>query len=266
MAAPPPVSQFLVLGFERYLTRGFGLRAGFVPRHFHALRLAKDSHKAFPADTPLVFFLNHPSWWDPLVAFLLARHVVPGRLPYAPIEKTALDRYPLLARCGLFGVDGTPRGAKTFVDTAQAVLARNDASLWLTPEGRFSDPAARPVTFEPGLGHLAARVEALFIPVAIEYRFWSERLPEILNRIGDPIATVPGEDDAAGWTHRFERSLETTLDRLADDAESRDPSRFETILAGRTGVAPLYDLGRRLRAFATGRRYAAEHAGPEGHS
>ena len=259
----PPVSRFLVWGFERYLTAGFGIRGGFVPRHFHALRLAKPSVTSFPAERPLVFYLNHTGWWDPITAFLLARKVVPGRHPFAPIDRAALDRYPLLERVGLFGVDRTPRGAKAFVETSRAVVARPDASLWLTPEGRFRDPRARPIAFEPGLGHLASRAEALFVPVAIEYRFWSEKLPEILALIGDPIDTGEASREPAAWTDRFERALEETLDRLRPDVESRDPRRFETILSGKSGVAPAYDLLRRMRAAATGRRYVAAHGSGE---
>lgn len=259
--AVPKLSPFLVWGFDRYLTRGFGLRGGFVTRHFHAVRLAKGSARDFPAGRPLVFFLNHPGWWDPIMAYLLARHVVPGRHPYAPIEQAALDRYPLIDRIGLFGVDRSPRGVKAFLDTSQAVLARPDASLWLTPQGRFADPAARPVTFEPGIGHLARRTSALFVPVALDYRFRDERLPEALARIGEPIdAAAEPDRTAEWWTGLLEDALAETLDGLAADLDARDPGRFETVIAGRAGVGPLYDLGRRLRALATGERYVAEHA------
>jgi 1-acyl-sn-glycerol-3-phosphate acyltransferase len=256
----PRLSPFLVWGFDRYLTRGFGLRGGYVTRHFHAVRLARTSERAFPADRPLVFFLNHPGWWDPIMAYLLARCVVPGRHPYAPIEQEALDRYPLLDRIGLFGVDGSPRGVRSFLDTSQAILARPDASLWLTPQGRFADPDERPVTFEPGLGHLARRVEALFVPVAIDYRFRGERLPEAFARIGAPADSAGEADRSAGWwTARLEAALEETLDALAVDLADRSGKQFDPVVVGGSGVGPLYDLVRRLRAIATGRCFTAEH-------
>ncbi len=259
-AAVPRISRFLLWGFRRHVTRGFGFRGGYVARHFHAVRLAKGSPTAFPADRPLVFFLNHPGWWDPLTAFLLAWRLVPDRRAYAPIERAALDRYPLLDRLGLFGVERSPAGAKAFLETSRAVLSRADASLWLTPQGRFADPSERPVRFEPGLGHLARRTDAVFVPVAVDYRFWDERLPEALVRVGMPI---DGDDvEGSASTGRFERALESTMDALADDAASRDAHRFETILSGGAGVGPLYDFGRRIKAFAVGRHYDAHHGGP----
>ena len=257
--AVPRVSRFLLWGFRRHLTVGFGLRGGYVPRHFHAVRLTIAAVPTFPTDRPLVFFLNHPGWWDPIIAFLLARHLVPHRQAFAPIEQTALDRYPLIGRLGLFGVDASPRGARRFLQTAQAVLARHDASLWLTPQGTFCDSGARPVRFRPGLGHVAAHSSGLFVPVALEYRYWNERLPEVLCRLGEPLDTGERRASAADWTSRFEQALEATMNSLADDAARRDAGAFQTILGGGEGVGPLYDVGRRVRSLWTGQRYRAAH-------
>jgi hypothetical protein len=73
------------------------------------------------------------------------------------------------------------------------------------------------------------------------------------------MATGDRTLDAAGWNRRLERALEDTLDRLAAEAESRDPSAFEPLLAGRAGVGGVYDLWRRLRAYATGRTFHPGH-------
>lgn len=259
----PRVSPFLVWGFERFLTRGFGFRGGYVGRQFHSIGLAVDSMALFPVDRPHVFYLNHSSWWDPIVAFLLACHLVPGRHPYAPIEQRALDRYPLLDRTGLFGVDRSPRGSLAFLKTSQAVLSRRDASLWLTPEGRFVDPHSRPIKFEPGIGHLAARVDGWFVPVAIHYCFWTERLPEVLVRIGDPVETSEANCEASEWKCRLENGLATTLDQLSKQVASRDRSQFRTLLKGNAGVGAVYDAARRLRSFARGTRFSEEHASDE---
>lgn len=256
----PNRSRFLCWGAERYLLRGFGFQKGFIARHFNAVRIAVDSPVAFNAAKPVVFYLNHPSWWDPLTAFLLARHLVPDRYPIAPIERTALARYPLLERMGLFGVDHSPAGVKTFLKTASAAATDPSTSLWFTPEGRFTDPRARPVRFEQGIGHLAKRLKGIFVPVAIDYRFWDERLPEILARLGAPIDTSESIGDASTWTDRCERELEAALDQLADDAERRDPSRFRTILSGSAGVSRGYDLLRRVKSAATGERFRARHS------
>lgn len=239
---------------------GFGLRSGFLAQHFNAIRLSRSAECEIDPQRPLVFFLNHPSWWDPLTAFAIARSIVPDRYPCAPIERNALRRYPLLDRLGLFGVDSTASGTKTFLQTATAVASHPTTSLWFTPEGRFTDPRDRPLRFRLGIGHLAKRIEGQFVPVAIDYRFWDERLPEILVRLGTPIETGNQSIGPEEWTARFEESLAIALDRLAIDAASREATRFETILSGRSGVAPGYDVVRRLVAMAKGTRYEPRHS------
>ena len=74
---------------------------------------------------------------------------------------------------------------------AVAWLERPDAALGITPEGRFSDPRERPVRLEPGLAHLARRLDrGVFLPLALEYPFWQERTPEALACFGAPVSAV----------------------------------------------------------------------------
>ena len=81
-----------------------------------------------------------------------------------------------------FGVEqDTPRGALTFLRTARALLASSQNAVWLTPQGRFMDVRERPLRLKDGLGALATREpSAAFIPLAIEFAFWTESRPEIL--------------------------------------------------------------------------------------
>ena len=53
--------------------------------------------------------------------------------------------------------------------------------------------------------------------------------------------------------------LAETMDALAEEAVTRDPGRFRTLVLGRTGVGGLYDVGRRLGAWARGRRFVSAH-------
>ena len=180
--AIPQVFALLVRAFTAYATR-------YLRRHFHSIRLLRATPPAISPTLPLVVFLNHPSWWDPLVSIFLAFRFFPERTPYAPIEARALSRYRFFTRLGFFGVEpGTARGATTFLRAGQAILAQPNVALWITPEGRFTDPRERPVTLRPGIGHLASRLRTgVFLPLALEYSFWEERYPEALAHFGEPI-------------------------------------------------------------------------------
>lgn len=255
----PDYSPKLMGWFAGWLRRYFA-------RNFTAVRISRSSAPPPAWDRPVIFYSNHPSWWDPILFMVLGRYWMEIIEGYGPIDAAMLEKYRLFRRLGLFGVEAdTRRGAATFLRTSLAVLERPGASLWLTAEGAFTDPRQRPLTLAPGLGHLAARLPgARVMPLAIEYPFWNERRPEALVRLGEAIE-VSGDErlDADAWTDRFRRRLEETMDGLAEESASRDPARFRTLIQGSVGVGGFYDLGRRLRSWLRGERFRAAHGEEE---
>lgn len=251
----PRISQPLLKGFAWYAER-------YVRRHFHSLRISLAGGFPKLGATPVVFFSNHASWWDPLVGLLMSRRFFPERNLYAPMEAAALERYGLFKRLGVFGVDGgSALGGLHFLRRVQAILAQPGNALWLTPQARFADVRERPIHFKGGLGHLPRLIPgSVFIPVAIEYTFWEERLPEILVRFGTPRGTSDlCRHDAAESLGRLMMDLTAVQDALAVESTLRNPGNFEPILRGRVGVGGFYDRWRSLRARLTGRHFIAEH-------
>ena len=217
----------------------------------HGERLAE-------APSPLVVYANHSSWWDPMVSILLAQILLPSRNHYAPMDATALAKYPILRRIGIFPVEmSSPRGAAQFLRTSQAILASGGV-VWITPQGRFADPRS-PLQFKPGLGALATRIEGLtLLPLAIEYTFWDERLPETLLRFGTAV-TVPSDAPASAATELLEHALTETMQVLQKDAVARDPRAFRVLLTGKRGTGGLYALGRRVRSVFTREPVVLDH-------
>jgi 1-acyl-sn-glycerol-3-phosphate acyltransferase len=243
--------------FRRYARR-------YVTRHIHTVRLACQGYRPDGGLTgPMVVLMNHPSWWDPLIGLVLSGFWPDRTRHYAPIASAGLARYPFFERIGFFGIEpGTARGGLAFLRRSLAALAHPDTVLWVTAQGRFTDPRGRPTRLEGGIGHLARRLDTGYVlPLALEYPFWDERTPEALARFGLPIALGGPERrlSPAEWTARFERALEETQDALAGDAISRDPARFETLLAGGAGVGGWYDAWRRFQAVARGQWFVAAH-------
>jgi len=102
--------------------------------------------------------------------------------------------------------------------------------------------------------------DTLFVPLALDYAFWEERGAEACAAFGAPIRgadllALPRPERLA----RMEAALTGTLDRLAADVIARDPARFTALVSGAKGVGGVYDLGRRLRAALTGRRFEPAH-------
>jgi len=253
----PRISPLLLRWFTYYCR-------GYLRRHFHSLRI---SINGLPSETrahPLVVFTNHASWWDPLVGLVMKEAFFPDRQLFAPIDAAMLARYRMFAKLGFFGVEQrSPRGAVQFLRTSEALLQSPRHLLAVTPQSRFADVRERPVKFQAGLGHLAMRVErALFQPMATEFVFWEERLPEILVRFGEPVEVR--QEHALGfthdyWTELFQQKLAATQDALSLEAQRREASEFKTLLHGGAGQGGVYDLWRALKARLRGESFNKEH-------
>jgi len=222
----PRISRWLIGLFALY-------NHYFLGRHFHSLRMLKNGLPKH--DRPTVIFLNHACWWDPLVCMFLARTFFPGRRSFAPIDDQMLERYRLFKRLGFFGIkpDSTS-GALAFIRRVDSILSSPNSMLWLTPQGRFADARERPPRLRSGLGAIAGRLTAAtFLPLAIEYTFWTERKCEILVSFGEPIVTGSVPSRAPNeWTPVLARALEKAQDDLARGAERREQRDWIVLRAG----------------------------------
>ena len=255
------------------LVRFFGhWFAHYFVRHMNALRIARWGEPAVPplvpplvptGAGPLVVYSNHPSWWDAAVYVLLSCRMFPAHAGFGPMDAAMLRKYPFFERIGVFGVEpGAPSGGVRFLAAAQDILAAPDRILWVAAQGRFADVRDRPLGLRPGIAHLPGIApDALFLPLAIEYGFWTERGAEALVAFGPPIpGTALAALERKARLGKLETALSQTMDRLAVDARTRDPDRFRTILAGRRGVGGVYDVWRRVNAALSGRRFEPGHA------
>lgn len=251
----PQVSRFLLRTFATF-------SRGYLHRHFHSVRLLRSGLQAWHHHSSVVIFLNHASWWDPLVCLLLARAFFPEHASYAPISAAMLERYRFFRRLGFFPVrDHSPRSALYFLETAHTLLARGRTALWITPQGRFMDPRERPLRFENGLGALASgKPRATFLPLALEYTFWAEPRPEILCAFGEPVEfDVAGSGNIRKWTNELSEALEFTQDELAERSCRRDPADWIILDRGKSGVNAVYDTWRWLNSKARGKSFTPEH-------
>lgn len=241
----PEISRPLLRFFRRYGT-------GYLRRHFHSIRLLRN---ASPNESlePLVIYLNHAAWWDPLVCLFLAFEFFPRRPAYGPMEAEALERYRFFKRLGFFPVEsGTRRGAAQFLRASNAILARSESVLFLTPQGEFADVRAT-LRLAPGLEHLATRApHAFFVPLALEYTFWEERKPEVLVAFGEALPPT-------GKISLVER-LAGAQAALAAAAERRQPNEWRVLTKSKSGVGGPYDWWRGGRARWRGEKFQADHS------
>lgn len=211
---------------------------------------------------PLLVYGNHPSWWDPLVAHFLNRHLFPGRQFYAPIDAEALDQYRVFGKLGFYGVRlNTTAGAAAFLKQSTAILNSPGTAIWLTPEGRFSDIRDHSAELMPGLSHLCSRMETgCVVPIALEYAFWNERLPVCLTRMGEPIWIQQHTDASkADWNRLVTNHLRENQVELSKLTVNRDSEAFENLIHGKVGAGGFYDFFRRIKSWSRLRRFRPQH-------
>jgi 1-acyl-sn-glycerol-3-phosphate acyltransferase len=247
----PPISAVTMRFFQRVVR-------AYFRRHFRSV-MVQHAERLAEIKGPLIVYANHSSWWDPMVSILLAQTLLPERKHYAPMDALALARYPILRKLGIFPVEmGSPRGAAQFLRTSRAILAAGGV-VWITPQGRFADPREAALAFKPGLGALASRSpEAMLLPLAIEYTFWDERLPETLLRFGNAVKIEAGESSERA-TSRLEAELAEVMEDLKFAAMARDSGAFRVLLSGARGAGGFYGLGRRLWALAARKPMSMDH-------
>lgn len=248
-------SKILNWGFRRYVRR-------FVRKNFNAVRVIGQEQLAGLPEGPIVCFINHPGWWDPMTGVLMTDLLFSTRRFAAPMDAEALRSYPILERLGFFSVEReSTSGAKEFLRISRELLKNPQTILWLTPAGKFHD-VRQPASFMNGLSHLVdSKFHGTALPMAIEYTFWNERSPELLVHFGSPLNCAGLSTDRDVRTSELEHALVATQAKLAERAIARDPAGFTTLAMGRAGVGGLYDFWRRVIAGLRGRKFQDRHSG-----
>lgn len=252
----PESRAWLVDGFCRYTHR-------MVRQRFTSfgVQFAEPLESLAPKNNALVVYANHVSWWDPITAMLLRRSYFSDRILYAPIDAEALKAYRIFSKMGFFGIQlDRLSGASDFLRASRTILADPRSSLWVTPEGRFTDCRDHSQPLMPGLAHLAASVSSIsFVPLAIEYPFWEEPRPMIAVRFG---ARQVFERDTSkrACSEQLENALRQTQHALATSVMRRQADAFEYLIAPRAARTSWYDTLRAWKAWYHGQPFDPRHS------
>lgn len=234
--------------FAKYVRR-------MVRKQFHAVRILPE-HASALADlnqraAPILVLLSHCSWWDPLMSLALHSHFTPDREPMAPMDASQLRKFGIFKRIGIFGIDpDDPKSLEAMGGYVEQRFAANPrCSLWVTPQGRFTDVRA-PIEIRPGGAAIAARTPGISVlALAIEYSYWTDQKPEVFVS-WRPVLVPPGrENSTPAWHRAILESMRENNRLLSDAVISRDPAKFLPVFDSGNAASTnwWYDTWLRLR-------------------
>lgn len=229
-------------------------------RSFHRVVLTREGRalieKARSHDGPVIVAGSHASWWDPLFALRLVEAFMPERTLCAPIEMKQYERFGLLRKLGLFGLDQHHPDAlpRMIEHVQQRAVDKSDLLFCITPQGEFSD-VRQPIRIRPGVAAVAAALPtAKVIALCGEYTFWQDRKPEVFWHAR--LCEAADEASTANWHRSIRDTMRQTAAELAERVMARDESAFAALpdekhSGGGTAVNPFYDAWLRLRGVGT---------------
>jgi 1-acyl-sn-glycerol-3-phosphate acyltransferase len=228
----------------------------YLRRAFHRVLIAGEPPRL--VDGPLLVCVNHSSWWDLLLGFWLSSQVL-GWDSYAPMDQRQLERYPVLRRLGVFGIDRESlRGGREFLQYARRLMQGAPRALWITAQGAMASNDVRPLRLYSGIARLAESLPGCRVAtVVLDYEFWDERLPEAFVSFGRVLSVGPR--GAGALLRELEETMEREMDGLDAVRRRRDSSLFREVLRGAGGISPAYDALRRLRAWSDGKAFEPAH-------
>lgn len=258
--------------FEWYARRL--LRSRFAGVHV-AHGSADEAKNVAKYDGPVFLLLNHASWWDPIVGFVVGRKLLPGRSGLAPMDASQLRTFRFFTRLGLFGINpDDPASLSAMTSYVSEWMTTHERStLAITPQGRFTD-VREPIRLRPGAAHIAAKLASTghtprALALNIEYAFWNDQRPEVflsITRIREP--DVPS---TTAWHRALESGLQSGASALARLVIARDPAGFAPLLDQRASgprINRVYDLMLKLRGrspeISTAQRQSREPARARG--
>jgi 1-acyl-sn-glycerol-3-phosphate acyltransferase len=226
--------------------------------HFARVWLRVEGPIPTPADGPLIFYLNHPSWWDGYMVYVLNRMVLADRFQtFCMMDEPELRRYRFFSWSGAFSVNRqdarSALGSVAYI--SRLLAARRDRALAIFPQGQITPNDRRPLPIFSGMAHVARQAGgATLWPVALRYEFRGEQRPEAFIRAG-PIHHAPATSDSRALTAEAGVRLTAACDALRDEVISEQLEGYHVLLRGRPGPDAIFDAARALLPGRLGQRY-----------
>lgn len=147
----------------------------------------KQKYQPIP-ESRTVYFLNHNSWWDGLIPLYLNQHFF-HQNARAMMEDKQMQQYTFFSKIGAFSINlEDPKASVQSLRYAVKSMQRNNASLFIYPEGEITPVSESAPKFKNGLAWLYANLEDIdFVPIHIYMHSFRSSKPELYLSIGSSV-------------------------------------------------------------------------------
>ncbi|RRR76155.1 MAG: glycerol acyltransferase [Candidatus Viridilinea halotolerans] len=220
---------------------------------FHRVWLQSHGPLPHPADGPLIIYMNHSSWWDGYLMYVIHRVVLRGRFDaHLLMEERQLRRYRFFTWSGAFSINRhNPEDTRRSQTYAANLLrgGKRARALFIFPQGRIVHPDRRPLVTFPGIARIIAQTGPVTLcPVALRYEFLGHQQPHAFIRIG-PVHRPAHPTDEASIINAVAERLTAACDALRDDVVSGNFACYQTLLRGRHGIDQRFDRFLRFCSY-----------------
>jgi len=175
-----------------------------------------------------IYYLNHTSWWDGLIPFLLNQKLFKQNAR-AIMEDKQMRQHKFFSKIGAFSVNlSEPRAALKSLRYAVDSMKRPNSSLFIYPEGKIVPFSIQKPQFQKGLGWIAGRSPGSdIVPIGIYIHTARHDKPELFLKVGSPVE-FNSEQSSDELNLLFEKEMQQVLIDLQDKAHSH-PEQFTTV-------------------------------------
>ncbi|WP_150268244.1 lysophospholipid acyltransferase family protein [Paenibacillus tepidiphilus] len=217
-------------------------------RHFRFIGISGDLQPASAGNSPVLYLMNHSSWWDGLLAYHAAAALT-AREHYFMMEEAQLRKFSFFRRLGAYSINrGEPADVGASLRYTAALLRAGD-SVWMYPEGELLPLEHRPLTLMDGAAVvLRMSPQTAVVPVTLYHGLFFHPKPEATLMAGEPLRYHWKDMDRHRITAMLGACLEEQLDRHRQtvlEHQGHVPEGFKPLIKSGSSIHERYDAWRR---------------------
>lgn len=163
-------------------------RLYLIQRHFRYVGLAGQLQPQLIEGRPILYIMNHSSWWDGLLAYHAAKTMTSTE-HFFMMEEEQLRKYSFFRKLGAYSINR--HSSKGIRDSLRYTteLLRAGGRVWMFPEGEIQPLEHRPLRLKAGVGLLLHWCpEAVVVPVTLYHGLFRHSKPEATILLGNVIS------------------------------------------------------------------------------